>query len=183
MTTGLVFSLAAIAGGTASAALWKNYLAFEPPEDFSLPLPHPKLIESLVERFGWNTNSFLLNYCGYEFFFPFGTPVEGAVAFIRTSRAFVVAGDPLCEPERQWLAFQLFRSWCDRQGKPVFILPASERLAAGAAENRFCRLVVGTQPIFDPAAWAPRGDPGKPVRWAVNAARRIFHLIQRIAAF
>ena len=129
-------------------------------------------LELLIERFGWNTNSFLLHYGGYLFFKPFGDWEMGVVPYVATSRALVVAGDPLCRSDLQWEALELFRNFAQEKNHQVFILPASERLAADAEVHGFGKLVVGTEAQFDPVTWVPRGDPGKPVRWSVNKARR-----------
>jgi phosphatidylglycerol lysyltransferase len=129
-------------------------------------------LEQLIERFGWNTNSFLLHYGGYRFFKPFGTWETGVVPYVSTSRALIVAGDPLCRPDLQWDALKIFREFARQNNLQVVILPASERLAADADAHGFGKLIVGTEAQFDPVTWVPRGDPGKPVRWSVNKARR-----------
>ncbi len=129
-------------------------------------------LELLIERFGWNTNSFLLHYGGYRFFNPFETWEMGVVPYVATSRALIVAGDPLCRPDLQWDALEIFRDFAQEHNLQVLILPASERLAAKAGAHGFGKLIVGTEAQFDPLTWVPRGDSGKPVRWSVNKARR-----------
>jgi lysylphosphatidylglycerol synthetase-like protein (DUF2156 family) len=110
---------------------------------------------SLVRRFGWNATSFQVLEPGYRYFF-----VDGAacVAYVDTGRAWVAAGAPLADDARFGAVTAAFLAAARA---------ARRRACFFATEDRFANqvslraLLVGEQPVWEPAAWptALRASP------------------------
>ena len=104
----------------------------------------------LLRRFGWNATSFQL--VESEFRNWFGREGDGAVAFIDTGSAFVVAGPPVAAEERLGDVAAAFVADAQRQ---------SRRVAFFGVEERFLRSIgmhamqIGLQPRWNPQNWRP----------------------------
>jgi phosphatidylglycerol lysyltransferase len=110
---------------------------------------------SLVRRFGWNATSFQVLEHGYRYFFP---DDDACVAYVDTGRAWVAAGAPLADDAR----FAAVTAAFIRAARA-----ANRRVCFFATEDRFAdrvplrSLLVGEQPVWEPADWdaALRGSP------------------------
>ena len=103
----------------------------------------------LVRRFGSGATSFQVLEPGYRYFFP---DREACVAYIDTGRAWVAAGAPLAAEAR---FAGVSAAFVDAART------ANRRACFFATEDRFVRrvpmrsLLMGEQPIWEPASWRP----------------------------
>ena len=101
----------------------------------------------LVRRFGSGATSFQVLEPGYRYFFP---DREACVAYIDTGRAWVAAGAPLAAEAR---FAGVAAAFIDAART------ANRRACFFATEDRFVRrvpmrsLLMGEQPIWEPASW------------------------------
>src|ERR1043166_9454631 len=75
-------------------------------EDFPSTLP------DLLRQHGYNSNSFLWRYPGYNFFAE-----SGLLAYIERGNAVIAAGDPLCHIDDAGACLDAFRDWCASRGR------------------------------------------------------------------
>jgi lysylphosphatidylglycerol synthetase-like protein (DUF2156 family) len=102
---------------------------------------------ALVRRFGWNATSYQVLEPGYRYFFA---DAAACVAYVDTGRAWVAAGAPLADDSRLDDVTAAF----------LRAARASDRRACFfATEDRFATrvplrsLLVGEQPVWEPAGW------------------------------
>ncbi|HZS31443.1 MAG TPA: phosphatidylglycerol lysyltransferase domain-containing protein [Gaiellaceae bacterium] len=95
----------------------------------------------------------------------------GAAAYLEHGRVALVWADPLAGEPGPFLE-ELTRELRARRRR-ICLLLIGEELARLARARGYAVLKIGEQPFFDLTAWRPpRGDPGKHLRWCLNAARR-----------
>lgn len=125
---------------------------------------------AVATRHGQSGLAFLALYDGWEYFAPPQNP--GFVAFERHRGTAVVCGDPVCAPEHAAATLDAFLAFCTR----TKLTPAFANASAGWLERYAAAglhaIKIGEEPLFDTAAWAPRGDRAKKVRSASNQARK-----------
>ncbi len=127
-----------------------------------------ELLEALRVH-GRGSSSFLLTYGGFEWFRNEEPP--GLLAYVRSGRTLVVAGEPLCAREHTAAVLRSFARAMGRRCR-IALLPVGGAAADTLASAGFGALQVGSEPYFDLATWRPCGDRAKKVRSAVNQARR-----------
>jgi len=102
---------------------------------------------ALVRRFGWNATSFQVLEPGYRYFFA---DADACVAYVDTGRAWVAAGAPLAAKAR---FAEVAAAFCGAARA------AGRRACFFATEDRFTTrvplraLLVGEQPVWEPAFW------------------------------
>jgi phosphatidylglycerol lysyltransferase len=131
------------------------------------PDPHDERtrVLALVRRFGWNATSFQALEPGYRYLF-----VDGAacVAFVDTGRAWVAAGAPLADEAD----FETVTAAFLREARA-----ANRRACFFATEDRFTKqvplrsLLVGEQPVWEPAGWDAALRASASLREQVRRAR------------
>jgi lysylphosphatidylglycerol synthetase-like protein (DUF2156 family) len=131
------------------------------------PDPHDERtrVLALVRRFGWNATSYQVLEPGYRYLF-----VDGAacVAFVDTVRAWVAAGAPLADEATLETATAAFL----REARA-----ANRRACFFATEDRFTKqvplrsLLVGEQPVWEPARWDAALKASASLREQVRRAR------------
>jgi phosphatidylglycerol lysyltransferase len=111
------------------------------------------LARDLILRYGWNAMAYqILNPGMAHWFTPAG---DGVVGYVEAGGAWVVAGAPLCSPERLAEVAQSFEAAARRQGRRVCYFGAQDRLSDSlAACGPAARLLLGAQPVWRPGAWA-----------------------------
>jgi phosphatidylglycerol lysyltransferase len=119
----------------------------------------------LVRRYGWNATSFQVLEPGFSYFF---LDDDACVAYVDTGRAWVAAGAPLADDARMAAVAWSF----------VGAARAADRRACFfAAEERFTTLVplrtllVGEQPVWDPAGWTEVLGRNRSLREQLRRAR------------
>lgn len=107
---------------------------------------------ALVLRYGWNAMAYQILNPGMRLWFaPDGGAVVGYAA---AGGYWVVAGAPVCAPERLAEAALAFQAAARRQGRRVCYFGAQERLAEALARHGpLARLLLGAQPVWQPARW------------------------------
>jgi phosphatidylglycerol lysyltransferase len=125
---------------------------------------------ALVLRYGWNATAYqLLNPGMQRWFSVAGDAVAGYADFATTR---VVAGGPVCSPERLPAVAQELEASANAVGRRVLYFGAGERLErlyAGAPHHRLVQL--GAQPVWDPRQWASVVRGKASLRAQLNRAR------------
>src|ERR1700760_2078829 len=83
----------------------------------------------LVRRFGWNATSFQSLEADFEYWFDGD---DACVAYVETRGARVVAGSPLCAPERVGEVVRGFVAAARADGKRCGFFAAESRLVESA---------------------------------------------------
>src|SRR5262244_2471406 len=101
---------------------------------------HLRQARELVLRYGWNATAYQIINPGIELWFS--PTCEAVAGFVRAHNTLVVAGAPVCAPERLAEVATEFEQAARRDGKRVCYFGAEARLEAlyrGAATIRwFC---------------------------------------------
>jgi phosphatidylglycerol lysyltransferase len=121
-------------------------------------------------RHGWNAVAYqILNPGMRHWFSPDGSAVAGYVPFGRT---WVIAGAPVCAPERLSSAAEELEAAAAARGARVLYFGAGSRLERVYAERADRSLVrLGAQPVWDPAAWPDIVRRKPSLRAQLNRAR------------
>jgi len=107
----------------------------------------------LVLRFGWNATAYQIVNPGFEHWFS--ERGDAVVGFVKAAGACVVAGAPVCAPER---LEEVLAEWeASNRGRFVrtCYFGAAGRLHDRLARRRgFSTIVLGAQPTWNPSNWA-----------------------------
>ena len=124
----------------------------------------------LVLRYGWNATAYQIINPGIELWF---SPIcEAVVGFVRAHNTLVVAGAPVCAPERLADVATEFEQAARRDGKRVCYFGAEARLEAlyrGAATHSM--VLLGAQPTWRPPNWLKIVSRRASLRAQFNRAR------------
>lgn len=106
----------------------------------------------LVLRYGWNSMAYqILNPGMAHWFAPDGA---GVVGYAPAGRVWVVAGAPICAPERLEETALAYEAEARRHSCRVCYFGAQDRLAeALAPHGPLARLLLGAQPVWRPGRW------------------------------
>lgn len=117
--------------------------------------------------YGWNATAYqILNPGIRHWFWPEG---EAVVGYMRSWRMWVAAGAPVCAPDDLGAACEAFEADAARHGARVCYFGADTRLRAshpGASE-----IMLGAQPVWDPAGWPAIVDRKASLRAQRNRAQ------------
>ena len=122
---------------------------------------------ALLLRHGTNSTSFQVLEPGFSYWFA---DAEACVAYVALRGARVVAGAPIAAPQRLQEVAAAFVQDCTRQHL---------RCTFFGVEQRFLQamplpaLLVGEQPVWDPARWSTTLAAARTVRSQVARARRL----------
>ncbi len=134
---------AGVDGGTAVGSGLSEY-----------PQSHPLVrTRRLILDHGFNATAYqILNPGICRWFHPRGDAVVG---YVSHGGHRVVAGSPVCAPERLPEVVERFEEDGARQHQSICYFAADERLAAAlAARGPWDRLYLGAQPVWDPRGWS-----------------------------
>jgi phosphatidylglycerol lysyltransferase len=125
---------------------------------------------ALVMRHGWNAVAYqILNPGMRRWFSRAGDVVAGYAPFAGT---WVVAGAPVCAPERLATAAAELEADAAARDARVLYFGAGDRLERVYAERADHSLVrLGAQPVWDPAAWSDIVRRKASLRAQLNRAR------------
>ena len=125
---------------------------------------------ALVMRHGWNAVAYqILNPGMRHWFSRDGDATAGYVEFAGT---WVVAGAPVCAPERLAAVAAELDADAERRGERVLYFGAGERLErVYAARRDHCLVPLGAQPVWEPAAWPSIVKGKASLRAQLNRAR------------
>jgi phosphatidylglycerol lysyltransferase len=130
-------------------------------------------VRHLVLRHGWNATSFQIVNPGIEHWFPpAGSIADSVVGFVRWRRVRVVAGAPVCAPDRMDEVVRAFERDATRCGERVCYFGAEERLRTSLAHHPpRATVVLGAQPAWNPACWPAMIGRRASVRAQLHRAR------------
>jgi phosphatidylglycerol lysyltransferase len=107
---------------------------------------------ALVLRHGWNAMAYQILNPGLRLWFSAGG--EGVVGYVRAAGYRVVAGAPVCPPERLAGIAAEFAADTRRAGQRLCYFGAQERMTHLLAERGpTSALLLGAQPTWDPRHW------------------------------
>src|SRR5690606_33077206 len=91
--------------------------------------------------------------------------------YVEVASVRVVAGAPVAAEDRLAEVAQEFEEASLAAGRQVCYFAAERRLVEVARHRRYASHVIGMQPIWSAAGWAPRFDPSPSLRNKRNRAR------------
>jgi phosphatidylglycerol lysyltransferase len=109
-------------------------------------------LRELVRAHGWNSTVAQLLNPGFDYWVA--ADGDAAAGYIEHGRWWVVAGAPVAAPDRfETAVAELEQAARARQRRLIYV--AAERRLEGllSDERRWARLLLGAQPLFDPALW------------------------------
>jgi phosphatidylglycerol lysyltransferase len=119
---------------------------------------------ALLRRFGWNATSFQCLQPQFEYWFE---GADSCVAYVDTGRAWVAAGAPICAEERLASVADSFAAAARAEGRKVVLFGTEQRFEVDGFE----RLLIGSQPVWDPLEWAATLQRNRNVREQLRRAR------------
>ncbi|HEU4800750.1 MAG TPA: phosphatidylglycerol lysyltransferase domain-containing protein [Gemmatimonadales bacterium] len=125
---------------------------------------------ALVLAHGWNATAFQIVNPGFHRWFSHeGDAVAGLVDY---AGVWVVAGAPVAAAERLEAVTREFESDAARAGRQVCYFGAEARLEAiGRRSARHTLVLLGAQPVWDPAGWPERPRRVASLRAQLHRAR------------
>jgi phosphatidylglycerol lysyltransferase len=138
--------------------------------DATTPDTDRERARALILRFGWNAAAYQILNPGIRLWFAAeGDAVAGYAAH---SRTWVVAGAPVCAPDRiAAVSEELERDAHSRGARVVYFGAGSrlERAMSGTDPHR--PLLLGAQPVWDAVAWPAIVRSKSSLRAQINRAR------------
>jgi phosphatidylglycerol lysyltransferase len=120
---------------------------------------------ALLERHGWNATSFQILEEGFRYWFDGD---DACVAYVDTGSAWVAAGAPVAAPERLPAVADAFVRAGTAQGRRVSFFATEGRFVPHAGLDR---LLIGEQPVWNPAAWSEVVQASRNLRDQLRRAR------------
>jgi phosphatidylglycerol lysyltransferase len=119
----------------------------------AFPIQRPiQRARDLVLRHGWNAMAYQILNPGMRLWFS--ADGEGVVGYVRAARHRVVAGAPVCAPERLAETALEFAADAHRARQRLCYFGAQERLVEElAVHGPTSELLLGAQPAWDPRSW------------------------------
>ncbi len=124
----------------------------------------------LVLAYGWNSTSYQIINPGIEHWFA--AAGEAVVGFVSCRGVRVVAGAPVCAGENLAAVASEFERDAARRSERVCYFCAEARLEAVYADSpQHAKVLLGAQPIWQPAHWSGIVAKHKSLRSQLNRAR------------
>jgi len=118
----------------------------------------------ILRRFGWNATSFQILEPGFRYWFAGD---DACVAYVDTGRAWVAAGAPVAEEARLAELASAFVRDARRRGRRALFFATEARFA----QRGFDSMLIGEQPLWDPAAWSQMLQGAPSLREQLRRAR------------
>jgi len=135
-----------------------------------MPSPTHDRARELVLAFGWNTTAYQILNPGIQFWFS--AQGDAVVGYVPAGTRWVVAGAPVCAPERLASVAEELEHDARRSGRRIVYFGAEGRLDALYGNGqRHARLLLGSQPMWRPAAWHGRVHSRASMRAQLYRAR------------
>lgn len=127
-------------------------------------------VRDLIIRHGWNATSYQILNPGFERWFS--EAGDAVVAYVTYAGYRVVAGAPVCSKDRLGEVVNAFEDDTHRQRLSTCYFAADSRLAR-RLERRgpLDRILLGAQPVWDPASWPRILEHKASLRAQLNRAR------------
>lgn len=123
----------------------------------------------LVLEHGWNSTSHQVLDPGMRRWFS--AAGDAVVGYVEVASVRVVAGAPVAAEDRLAEVALEFEEASLAAGRQVCYFAAERRLVEVARHRRYASHVIGMQPIWSAAGWAPRFDASASLRAQRNRAR------------
>jgi phosphatidylglycerol lysyltransferase len=124
----------------------------------------------LVFAYGWNATSYQIVNPGIQLWFA--RDADAVVGYVERRRTRVVAGAPVCAPDRLLSVVDEFEQDCRDCRRRVCYFGAEERLQTILRQRRTHSMVMlGSQPSWNPAHWASIIAGKASLRAQLNRAR------------
>ncbi|MEM1203177.1 MAG: DUF2156 domain-containing protein [Acidobacteriota bacterium] len=134
------------------------------------PSPPLAATRDLVTRWGWNATAYQILNPGIERWFS--AAGDAVVGYVTCSGYRVVAGSPVCPPERLGEVVAEFEDETHEAGLWSCYFAAGDRLAGQLARRGpLDRILLGAQPVWDPAHWPAILDAKASLRAQLNRSR------------
>ena len=119
---------------------------------------------------GWNATAYQIVNPGISHWFA--AAGDAVVGYTEWSGVWVVAGAPVCRPERLAEVAAELEHQAARAGKTVCYFGAEARLEAVYRNDRGrARVLLGAQPVWDPTGWSAIVSGNASLRAQLNRAR------------
>jgi phosphatidylglycerol lysyltransferase len=124
----------------------------------------------LVFRHGWNATAYQILSPEMEHWFS--SDGDAVVGYVRHSGVRVAAGAPICAEARLTRVAAEFEASSSEAGDRVCYFGAADRLISAFADRPgYSVLVLGSQPVWDPARWPDILKRNASLRAQLNRAR------------
>jgi phosphatidylglycerol lysyltransferase len=138
--------------------------------DCAMLSPGVEQARALVLRHGWNAMAYQILNPGMRLWFS--ASGEGVAGYVRAGGYRVVAGAPICPPERLAETAAELAADTRRAGQRLCYFGAQERLRHLMAERGpASALLLGAQPVWDPRHWPAILDGKASLRAQLARAR------------
>jgi phosphatidylglycerol lysyltransferase len=128
----------------------------------------------LLERYGWNSTSFQTLEAGFHYWFDGD---DACVAYVPTRGAWVVAGAPICPPERLAEVSARFAAAARAARRRLAFFAAEPRLIAAAG---LASIYIGEQPVWDATRWPATVNATRGLREQLRRARNKGVTVRRV---
>jgi phosphatidylglycerol lysyltransferase len=143
--------------------------------------PDAERARELVMRHGWNSTAYQILNPGIALWFP--AAADAVIGYVRRSGVRVVAGAPVCSPERLRDVVMEFARDARASSDRVCYFGAGERLEETIRRDGACGTVgLGAQPSWDPRRWSEMIARRASVRAQLHRARNKGVVIVRWSA-
>lgn len=146
----------------------------------SVDSPPEILVEAreLIERWGWNATAYQILNPGMERWFS--APRDAVVGYVTFGGYRVVAGSPICAPERLGEVIEEFEAATRRRGLATCYFAADDRLATRLARRGpLDRILLGAQPVWHPEHWPTIVEGKASLRAQLHRARNKGIVVER----
>ncbi len=127
-------------------------------------------VRHLVGRHGWNATAYQIINPGFERWFS--ARGDAVVAYVTYAGYRVVAGSPVCPPERLDDVVAAFEDETHGRRLATCYFAADGRLARRLEQRGpLDRILLGAQPVWDPASWPRILECKASLRAQLNRAR------------
>lgn len=124
----------------------------------------------IVLAHGWNSTSYQILNPGIERWF--GADKQAVIGYISSAGVRVVAGAPVCERSELRGIAREFESDAAADGERVCYFAAETRLeSVYTGSGAHARVLLGAQPVWDPADWSGIIETHASLRAQLNRAR------------
>ena len=125
---------------------------------------------ALVDRWGFNATAYQILNPGIARWFD--ERRDAVVGYVTFGGYRVVAGSPICAPERLGTVIERFEHATEQRGLATCYFAADDRLATQLARRGpLDRILLGAQPVWDPASWPAILDGKASLRAQLHRAR------------
>lgn len=139
-------------------------------ENFSNESPSLKLTRELVLAHGWNSTSFQIINPGIKRWFSKAN--DSVVGFVSCNGVRVTVGAPVCEKNRLTEVADEYEADAAKHKESVCYVCAEARLESIFSKSQnHTKVLLGAQPVWNPANWSSIVTKHKSLRAQLNRAR------------